>query len=381
MRFRVWLTTEAPLAIARNRATGSQLETVRHIPGTSWRGSLAAAMIAARDLKEDAHLDPEFKTLFLASRVRFGDLRYGSDVPFPLSGRVCSHHRDHRMQDLLLCRQLGEPLPRTCGAATAGGPCSSKTRPLSGSFRIERGLAKPREPNLRVLAHTAISNESLRVREGQFHSSTVIERGTRFIGEAWSLDEQAGVALEKMCQDMLEIVVGRGSTRGQGLARLQLERLPEKDVPELAEKLRKLNAPFEEKGKLAFTVTFNSPCMVYDEWNFARPYIESGDLDQAAGSTAAAPFSSYHLVDWFSRLITIEGWNAQAGLPKTAVSAIAPGSAFLFMAEVHREQYQAEIERLANLLSACAAGIGERWEEGFGEARICDPIHSRSKRR
>jgi hypothetical protein len=142
--------------------------------------------------------------------------------------------------------------------------------------------------------------------------------------------------------------------------------------------LEALNRPFLASNRLVFTVTLDSPCLVYDQWGLARPYITPSDIAEAAGRDAG-DLADYALADWFSRLISISGWNAQAGLPKSDVLAIAPGSAFLFLRSttgtVTESARRQEYDRLAAIFVPAAHGIGEKWAEGYGECRFCDPLH------
>src|ERR1035441_1394140 len=112
VRYRIWLKAGSPLVITRNRATGNQLETLRSIPGTTWRGALAQSVIARLPAGTEPHNSANFRTLFLEDRVRFGDLTANGERLFPLSARICAENKDHAIRDLLLLRALGGPLPR-----------------------------------------------------------------------------------------------------------------------------------------------------------------------------------------------------------------------------------------------------------------------------
>jgi hypothetical protein len=74
-------------------------------------------------------------------------------------------------------------------------------------------------------------------------------------------------------------------------------------------------------------------------------------------------------------MATVGGWHARASLPKPEMDVIAAGAAFLFARKIALADREAEIQRLALLLADCRKGVGERWEEGFGEASFCDPFH------
>ena len=371
MRLRVSLTTEAPLAISRWRATGNELETLRHVPGTAWRGALAADIVRQRKLKDAAHLDDRFLALFLTGKARFGDLRPDGATPWPLSARECSRNRAHGVHDLLVRSALGEPLPMECSFGPAADACKSKLTLVPGFFLWREGAPAPEvvQPTVRITAHTAIDGALLLPRPGQFFSSEVVEAGTRFEGELWLEDS----ALQAEFDQPRLLTIGRGATRGQGLATLEARPSPA-PAANLRERLAELNRRFEPKGAVAFTCTLRSACLVLDEWLCARSYLTPSDIAEATGALAA-DLREYRLTAWFSRLMTIGGWNARAGLPRGGVHAIAPGSAFLFTRCVASGERDAEMDRLASVLEACEAGIGERWEEGFGEGAFCDPLH------
>jgi len=374
MKLEVSLTTEAPLAISRWRATGNELETLRHVPGTAWRGALAADMVRKLkpELKDNAHLDSRFHELFLEGKARFGDLRPEGAALWPLSARECSRNCAHGYHDLLVRSALGDALPLECTFGLEGKACGSKLALPPGFFLWKRGvpaIPQASQPNVRITAHTAIDGAVLLPRPGQFFSSEVVEAGTRFEGELWLKDP----ALKAEFDQPRLLAIGRGTTRGQGLATLEI-RPPLPSEANLRERLARLNSRFEPKGLIAFTCTLRSACLVYDEWLCARSYLTPMDIAEAAGAPPSE-LEGYRLTAWFSRMTTIGGWNARASLPKGDIHTVAPGSAFLFTRSVAAGEREREMDRLASLLDACETGIGERWEEGLGEAVFCDPFH------
>ena len=377
MRYQMRIKAESPLVITQNRGTGNQLDTLHSIPGTTWRGALAQEIIGSLPDGVPPEKDPTFRSLFLEGRVRFGNLTPNGERLLPLSARVCADHRDdHPVRDLLLLRFLGQTLPRECKDETGFGKrCDSKLTPHEGFVSIgDFDRPERKDPDVRVTAHTAISNATLRVRDEQFYSSMALERRTAFVGSAWALDTSAETAFEGACASSPWFALGRGRTRGQGHALLTIDGTH--SAPTVAsEEIALMNRPFVGRQCLVFTVTLASPCIVYDKWGLSRPYLLAEDIAEAAGLDAGE-LAGYELKDWFSRAVRIGGWNAQAGLPKADVSAIAAGSAFLFSRpftgdDVARE---GEYNRLAGIF-ARVSGIGEKWSEGFGEAVFCDPIH------
>jgi hypothetical protein len=329
-------------------------------------------MVRERKLKDEAHLDSRFHALFLEGRVRFGDLRPEGAAPWPLSARECSRNSAHGVQDFLVRSALGGNLPLECSFGPDGGTCRSKLALPQGFFEWKRGgaaIPKGYRPEVRILAHTAIDGAVLLPRPGQFFSSEVVEAGTRFEGDVWLKDP----ALEAEFDQPRLLTIGRGATRGQGLATLEVCP-PFPCEANLRESLAQLTRRFEPEGLVAFTCTLRSACLVFDDWLCARSYLTPTDIAEAAGAPPS-DLAGYRLTSWFSRFATIGGWNALARLPKGDAHMAAPGAAFLFTRRVAANEREHEMDRLTGLLEACETGIGERWEEGFGEAVFCDPFH------
>ena len=297
MRFRVWVKAESPLVITANRATGNEMETLRWIPGTTWRGALAGSLVARLPTGVRAHESGTFRTLFLEDRVRFGALTADGERMFPLSARVCADFESHKILDLLLLRTLGRDLARECQQDLGlGRRCTGRLVPHSGLVQLKEGRAVRRDPKVRVTAHTAIANATLRVREEQFYSSTAVERGAQFIGELWAKDDEAAGLVKEACTLSPWLALGRARTRGQGHVSLALGEAPGAVISQ--GDVESCNRPLVGSGKLAFTVTLRSPCVLYDEWGMARPYMKACDVAEAAGLDPKE-LADYELADWF----------------------------------------------------------------------------------
>lgn len=377
MKLEATLWLESPLSILRQRGTGNQLETLRHVPGRVWRGAVASEIMRERKLTtETAHRDAVFQELFLAGKVQFGDLRPEGGAPWPLSARECARVDKHETRDLLVKAGLGEDLPQECDWEHLGDRrCEGKLKAPEGFYEWDGlGLKKVEAP-VRLTGHTAISYYTLRPREGQFFTCEVLDANLRLEGSIGIEEVSAEAAAE--LRKTRELYLGRGSTRGLGRARLEVAEGRDGDE-EIGERLRRLNALFEAKGKVVFTVTLRSPCLVYDEWLCTRSWLTTGDIEEAAGAPEGF-LEGYRLEAWYSRMVTISGWNAQAGLPRGDEAAIAAGAAFLFAKIVEASQRDAEIQRLAGWLGQAERGIGERLEEGCGEAVVCDEFHCRRR--
>jgi hypothetical protein len=175
MRFAVQLQTRSPLAISLGRATGNQLQTARHIPGSVWRGAVAAAFIRDHDLGEQAHQNSDFSLLFLQQKVRFGDLLPSLSRPWPLSARWCKQQREkHRIIDLLATDPDSTDRPLECAEESQDQKCASKLSPPDGFYIGGCRQPEPVKLQLRLAAHTAIENSSLRTRAAQFFTTEVL---------------------------------------------------------------------------------------------------------------------------------------------------------------------------------------------------------------
>lgn len=373
MRFAVQLQMRSPLAISLGRATGNQLQTARHIPGSVWRGAVAAAFIREHDLGENAHKDPDFSLLFLQQKVRFGDLLPSASRPWPLSARWCKQQREqHRIIDLLVGDPDSPNRPLECVEESQNQQCGSKLSPPDGFYSGGGRQPRPVALRLRLTAHTAIENSSLRARSAQFFTTEVLESKHEFNGWLWAAPEVKDLLARVFRQSEQELFLGRGTTRGQGRAAVTINaqaQSPSK-VESLKESLRALNHAYGRSGEVVFSCTLLSPCIVYDRWLCARSWLTAEDIGEAVGYE----LSGYALHSWFSKTIPLSGWHAAAQLPKPDATAIAPGSVFLFKKKVQEAGRESEYQALAQALVACT-GIGERWEEGLGEAEFCDDFH------
>jgi CRISPR-associated protein Csx10 len=362
MRYRAYAVTETPAAISVRRATGNDLDTQRFLPGTVVRGALAAAY-----LEESGTPDDGFDALFLKRQVRFGDLRIGDARPWPHSTRQCSFHPDdHDKVDHLL-REGAQGAARVECAK-----CEAKLEVPKGYYRFKKpDDSHPFQYSIEKvhshrLAHSEVDPAFLTAKPGQFHSSQLLDRGQTF--EGFFHARKAGEeSLLKLIGAGRTLYLGRGRSRGQGRVRLSIFPEPGRGVERMREKIRRLNevaARFRAmKNSTVFSCTLDSAALVYDRWLCSRSFLEATDF--------SVDLRDYTEAACFRRLTDVAGWHAKGGLPKAEVTAIAAGSCFLFRndAVIDRE---AEYGRLAKILMELEErGIGERLDEGFGEATFC----------
>jgi hypothetical protein len=368
VRFRVKLICLSELAISLSRAVANEAEALKFIPGAVWRGALAAQLIEEGELSEP-ETDETFHLLFLSGLVRFGDLRPPEARPWPLSARCCKMNERHPFRDLLIKTARRETLAPECAAPdTHKRPCGAKLDHPDGYFKWEAAkIAQAKSVSSRVLTHTAISNSLLRVRQEQFFSNEALEAGQSCEGELWA-EPAADKAIRELFAGARIVTIGRGRTRGMGIAELSCtERESPDRTNDIKNRLTELNRTFGSPDHIVFTATMLSACVVFDRWLFSRPQLGPADIDPG--------LAGYTLKAAYSRMTTLSGWNAQAGLPKPDIAAIAPGACFLFAKEVARSEKTGELDRLAGVLAPYGKSLGEYWEEGLGEVEYCSPFH------
>jgi hypothetical protein len=330
------------------------------IPGSAWRGAVAAQLIEEEELACPEE-DPQFKLLFLSGSVRFGDLRPSDAKPWPLSARCCKMEGSHPIKDLLVRTARQETLKIECER------CEAKLGHPPGYFELRREVIRVGQATARVVAHSAISNSLLRVRQEQFFSGEVVDPAQTLMGELWA-DPDAEAAVGEVFKEKRTLRIGRGRTRGMGIVELGVAPKSSPDrTRDLLGKLETLNRSYGRSDEVVFTATLLSQCVVLDEWLLSRPQLEAADI--------APDLDGYILKASYGRMTTLAGWNAQAGLPKPDVAAIAPGSCFLFGRSVPVLERKAELEKLAAILAPYGTGLGEYWEEGLGEVEYCSAFH------
>ena len=375
MRFRATATIQSPLAVSARRATGNDLATQAFLPGTTVRGAAAAVFL------ETAQADaPDFRALFLEETVRFGDLRKEGAFPWPRSARRCKEYETHRLRDVLLgwgAKALGEriEIQKKCNDGSSKAPCPSKIAVPDGYgvFDAEKRQYEGVDVGMRRVAHIAMDPDLLRPRSGEFHTSRVIHSHQIFEG-FFHAESRGEDALRRFFERERTLCVGRGRSRGQGRIALSLSPEPAETAAEMAAKISALN---ETAGRFAtlsdrivFTCTLLSAAILLDDWLLPKLELDVVDFG-VQGLESFAPIAK------MTRSVDIAGWHAKAQLPKNGARALAPGSCFLFARPLNVVEDRAmATQRLAEILVHLQErGLGERREEGFGEASFCLPFH------
>jgi CRISPR-associated protein Csx10 len=354
-------TLRSPVAIALTRATGNVLDTLQYVPGTVLRGALAQAFLDTHGQEPD----DRFQAMFVSGGVRYGNLRRIGFVPWPLSVRQCKARFDHHPKlDLLFAASAGLDPGGECA-------CGAKLERPNYFCTPGRNGYETGKADTRRVAHAEIDPFTLRPRSGSFHSSEVLDADQTLVG-AIDADPGPAALLKNFVGDQRILHVGRGKTRGQGRIELCLDPagVP---APPAADRMLALNRVIMDRypamaGAVWLVCTFRAPAICYDQWLFSRSWLDPiEDLG----------LPGYHLENWFSRMTTISGWHAAARMPRADVEAISAGSVFLFANRTPGLSLESECDRIAKVLERLERrGIGERLDEGFGEAVFCDPLHT-----
>lgn len=374
-----------PLHLSKNHTVSQIARTLDYIPGSTFRGALAAEYLTQNGSKEDER----FRRWFMGETTRFNPLYPSFESRaiswvLPSSAFRCKSHPGflkppecHGIKDMLL--ELLGPTPQDrCNYQhhPTQPVCSSALIVKNGFYAGKPGNEELVEPSKRFITQTALDNRRESASAGQLFTLEVIEENQFFTGSIIlnSLDEEKEFLDWLRNTDCL-LHIGSARTRGHGQIKLLLpDNVEEKNcVPDeksLLEKLKNFDKevkavlPTDKEG-FYFCITLLSDTILYDDFLQGCEKLDSSGLGRYIHTDLelAQPISTFcrnHLVD---------GWNAVQRLPKQAELAIAAGGVFLFF-------IQADINQLVECLKWVEIdGLGERRAEGFGNVVINHPFH------
>jgi CRISPR-associated protein Csx10 len=193
-----------------------------------------------------------------------------------------------------------------------------------------------------------------------------------FQGRIVAEGDAAG-ALEELVKGNRELRMGRARTRGGGLAEMRL--IPEAQGPTQTDRARakqRIESMWRKAQELGgrlsqkhvVTVTLRSPALVWDEYLMTRAWLNAADVGLAP---------EWKLMGWYSEMTPVTGWHAAAGVPRTELLMVAAGSCFAYASAA-----PAKADELVEwAVKLEYEGIGDRRDEGFGEAVACHEMHAR----
>jgi len=387
--------TLTPLCLRDGRKKDSQA-TLRFIPGTSWRGSLAWAHTIVCPGK-----DQEFQDFFLSRRVMYSnllpanfpksqsELRDKSDPvsPLPLTAKSCKRlsgfisqstpdEPKHGVRDTLIpwllfslsgesdagvLNKISKCPEKNCGAVLEGIP---------GYYRRGKaGVTGISDLRTSVITRTGINRATGTVQENILFSREVIQKGATFWGFALLDDELEDRWCDFLSEALARGMIRVGSGRSSGLGRIKIE--AEKTVAvnldttakKIKDRLVAFNSILKKEAAL-YDIELKSLCYL--------PLTLSSDLilrdDFLRFITA---LDGERLVHWCAKTRRISGWDGIKKLPREDLWGIASGSVFVFALE-----QEPDYRRLAEIQ---LSGVGERVSEGYGRVVWADDWHQEAK--
>ena len=381
----IQITLKSPIITGGRKPSGQAVEAINYIRGGLIRGAVAKAWLA--DL-ENSEPDADFDQLFLDDDAGiFRNCTPGTKVlPATATGckdfpgfRKANDNEKHGIFDTLLERIVSEKANwmHQPNCPTCSGRVDSK-----GGFY--EGVAEPYKEeylNTRLLTRVAINRQRKVAEDELLYHLTALNPITAE-GKEVTLQSSARIPsdlVDKVAQTLQQKVkrLGGGGSRGLGKVCIKVKKdnppdSLEQRINNFNEALQKVwqsyaNLPNTEIGAFEgtyFTLNLQSDAILTAEDGWQRSMVLTAPmLKEITGCkddvTLVRSFASYDYVG---------GWNAAWRLPKETALVTKMGSVFVF----HTPEIDAWIPKLQTLENI---GIGNRYEEGFGQILICDPFH------
>jgi CRISPR-associated protein Csx10 len=376
------LQLRSPLALHQSRSNVQYVDSLDYLPGAALRGALAETYLAKHGAPDAA-----FEALFLSNQVHFGDLwptlEAKTTTLLPATARACKRgklspgHQDS-LVDVLLDSLAGKPAERRCRAAECGNSPVDRI----GGYLCSLEPVQTVKPDTPLRVNTAIERGTGSVaREMLFSQRTLIgkqgkgdhEQKVLFSGRIRVRDSRLSDDLAGLLKEGARFSLGAGRSRGLGEVQVAGWQPVEPDGS-LNERWQKFNAAAQRAGgapdRRYFAITLQSHLILRDE--VLRPIL--ADIQpEHFGLPPGVQHTHAHHTDYPARFlsaVTVPGWNAALGLPKSDTIALARGSVWLFECDA-----AVEAAVLTQLVRIESEGIGERRSEGFGRVVACALFH------
>lgn len=402
----------SPLAIRSDHAEGGT-KTALYIPGTTVRGSFAAA----HQLLRPEHKD-EFAALFLEQKVYFPHLypalfnESPSKIhelnlpvfPLPRTAQSCKRspgfiplpgekdEKRHGIRDSLLdwgtfslLDREEQPISVLLAPFSDNRAFCQKCDQLMdhehGYYRCGRSNPRDRmkaNVSTRLQTRTGVNRNWGIVEESILYNREVFDSDMQFWGEVILPDELASPFTNFIAEADEEdiICMGTGRTRGLGKVRVvEIKEANSRNLTAFKNKLIRFDAAMRKQAQEAkvrnlapffFAITLHSPSILCDPFMRYYSTIEEFTLSDLLKHPTATFQRIYHSAG----IRRVCGWNELWGTPRANDYAIETGSTFLFACS--QELDDPLIQALSTLEEE---GIGNRRSEGFGRICISDPFH------
>jgi CRISPR-associated protein Csx10 len=407
---RVVFLLQSPLCIARRpTAPGQPIETLPYLSGTVVRGSIATAWLQGRRFAElSADEQAIFQQLFLFPNVIFRNglplPAHKTDVQVEVVPQTAWAHKHDDIGWLykekkgkkgtgvfnqlptLLCHQ--DP-----NADRKGDRLDRFDTPFAF---LDENNYKGISVSKRMITRTAIDSQRGTARDQFLYTLDALETGQGFVATMQGQEKQIKV-LERVLQK--NTILRMGQARSRGLGEVLVEQVVLSHVPDLAQEKKqalahvrsftqmvrkRANGPLlDEQGNplgkdmMLLPVTLESDVLLRDIY-----LLPSSDPRPSTtlGRYLALPESleqemQLHLPGMMQSSHWIGGWDELRRIPRPPQLAIAMRSVWTF--RVPSAHLDAAVTWW---LQAQQQGLGERCNEGYGQIRLCHPLHMKEKK-
>ncbi len=372
LQVRIILRLDEPLLISRRASAGNWFDTCPFIPGTTFRGALAALAAARCDLtNEKTYRD--FVALFLRGGVIFPTLfpayllqsHIYPTVPPSLGLVTCNvapfndenqGHGVYKAWELKKCNGCG----------------NEKLETVDNFFILKNDDSHAYSSGQSSEMHVHIDTESQRAVKGDLYGYNVLNAGQYFLGELYTdeknwklLREMAGIA------DVHPLRLGKARQRGYGKVTAWFE--PQNNGSQNSMAHVFIQAPLDLRVpnlNEPITLTLLTDTIVTNSWGQqAQGFTE--DWLEPTLNLGRLEIEYEH-----SHTHTIDGFNAILGLPRWRDTALTAGSMVRIILKNPPNNYQDFQKQLQNLEKE---GIGLRRNEGFGRIAFNHPVYDLRK--
>lgn len=373
--YRLKAQLKSPLLVQENRQSNTPVG-LDYLPGSSLRGAVAGHFLRCGGSPDDEM----FRNLFLTAPICFPDLFPINDPdqisrPIPVTACSCKRYPGflnqdgHGVGDTLAALLAGEMEQQPITSPFFCNNCQQDMTPFDGFWNDDQQSPEKAEPVKIYHRHTGTDRQTGTAASAIFYVTQGISETLPYTdGNVVAQHLAGGVYLDEEQLDSLNdlfsetIFAGADRTRGMGELELTLEKWddPDFDIESwdigFRKKLSQLTSRSIPTGRY-FTVGLDAHLIMVDR--FLRPSAEM-ILD----------FPDIVPVLKLLQSHTVRGWQSSWGLPKPEDKSVKMGSVYLF-------QYQGnDVAGLkAYLKNLMVERIGLRRCEGFGQVRICDPLH------
>lgn len=402
-RYRLQVHTVSPVAISEFHRRDQTVRTLNHLPGTSVRGALAAALLDT--LNRQPGQDP-FPLLFTSGRVRYNNFyplpdpdvssSFQTSWPLPATAASCKrepgfHHVDraplqgHGALDTLAAWLTGHAHEESYQDCVK---CKGGLDTITGFYQQLASspdkVYRPADPSLRLVARTAMDNTFGTADHGSLYTIEVIEEEQTFVGII-EVEADTSAQGESTLEGLLDRIGWEfwiGAARSRGLGHVRVDGLEPLDSPApLGERIDAFNRALQTVGdgevsddEWFIPVTLLSDAILPDRYLRFQTALDIQALQDYAGAwdnPPALPPSLARHERFFCQTRRVSGWNMAHQLPRWDDVAVTRSSVFVFTVPTsERQTAETFFTRLER------EGIGERRDEGFGELIVTHPFHS-----